>query len=120
MQHEAVFVERIAGRRAGQLRISCRLDVQGPKRKLPPAPTLPCARFEGPTKARRDHLRMSQGAVFAKVFVGLTAGRRRGALRSKRHGLAPSWGPGCRLWGRRPEGSLMEQGQVDAKDFFLA
>ena len=59
-------------------------------------------------------------AVFAKVFADLTAGSGRGALHGKRHGFAPSWGPGCRLWGRRPEGSLMEQGQVDAKDFFLA
>jgi len=59
-------------------------------------------------------------AVFAKVFADLTAGSGRGALHGKRHGFAPSWGPGCRLWGRRPEGSLMEQNQVDAKDFFLA
>jgi hypothetical protein len=61
-----------------------------------------------------------QLVVFAKVFADLTAGSGRGALLRKRHGFAPSWGPGCRLWGRRPEGSLMEQNQVDAKDFFLA
>jgi hypothetical protein len=56
--------------------------------------------------------------VFAIVFADLTAGCGRGALHGKRHGFAPSWGPGGRLWGRRPEGSLMEQNQVDAKDFF--
>ena len=62
--------------------------------------------------------RGTEPAVFAKVFADLTAGSGRGALHGKRHGFAPSWGPGCRLWGRRPEGSLMEQNQVDAKDFF--
>jgi hypothetical protein len=62
----------------------------------------------------------AEPVVFAKVFADLTAGSGRGALHGKRHGFAPSWGPGCRLWGRRPEGSLMEQNQVDAKDFFLA
>jgi hypothetical protein len=53
----------------------------------------------------------------------LTAGRGRGALDLKRHGFAPpSKGPTLPLnkKSRRPEGSLLEQSQSDAKDFFLA